>query len=257
MERHGGGHGAVRVLVALIALLLPAGALAATSIDAGEPASQPGRVGAAGFAQEALVDEEASPDRAVQVSTTVALPPPPSLTVSTLPSVPKPPPALPGLPPTTAPPVASSPPPNLPPLPPPPTIKPLPPASKWSKTANGVSVRMHIEPASPVAGQPVTFVIDELTAPAACCIIHLSPGLGTTVPLATTCGDAASRAGLSYTHTYPEAGVHAFLLMVLTTSCPDGTGRAEQKIGLDLRGCITVGPDAARAKKTVPPICGG
>jgi hypothetical protein len=255
MAWDGGVRRPVLVLVALVAVLLPAGAFGLAALGPG-PQVVPGsgRVGAAGFAQEALTDETP----VAGVTTTVA--PPPTITTTTVPPPPtslKLPTALPGLPATTVAPQASAPPPNLPPLPPPPTIKPSPPASKWSKTANGISVRMHIEPATPVAGQPVTFVIDELTAPAACCIIHLSPALGTTVPLATTCGDAASRAGLSYTHTYPEAGIHAFLLMVLTTSCPDGTGQAGPMVALDLRGCITVGPDAARATKPVPPICGG
>ena len=59
MAHNAGGHGAVRVLVALIAVLLPAGSFAAT-IDAGQPRRVDTRVGAAGFGRELLVDDEPS-----------------------------------------------------------------------------------------------------------------------------------------------------------------------------------------------------
>ena len=54
MARIGARSGAVRVLVALIAVLLPAGAFAAASIDGGQPRRVDTRVGAAGFAGEQL-----------------------------------------------------------------------------------------------------------------------------------------------------------------------------------------------------------
>ena len=151
-----------------------------------------------------------------------------------------------------------------------PTFPPNPPATTWSRTANGISVRMHIEPAMPMTGRPVTFVIDEVTAPATCCIIHLVAD-GTTVPIAGAGGETpengicgsppARRSGLSHTHTFTEAGVHAVALMVLTTSCQmpatGGLPVPPTSTLLDLRACFTVGPEAAAATRPVPPVCAG
>ena len=265
---HKGGGGAVRILVMVIAVLLPAGAFAATTIDAGQPGRVDTRVGAAGFGGGLLADDQSRVAPTVSVTSTVA--PTPTITV-TVPSPPAPLPKLPGLPTTTAPPVAATfpTPPGFPPLPMP-SFPPNPSASTWSKTANGITVRMHIEPAMPVAGRPVTFVIDEVTAPVTCCIIHLVVD-GTTVPVPRAGGEnrengicgrpPVTRSGLSHTHTFAEPGVHAVALMVLTTSCqmPAVGGPAVQPTStlVDLRACLTVGPVTAVPTRPVPPICAG
>ena len=268
MAHNGGARGAVRILVALVAVLLPAGAFAATTIDAGQPVRVDARVGAAGFGGELLADDQPGVAATVSVTSTVA--PTPTVTV-TVPTPSAPLPTLPGRTATTAPAVAATfpTPPGFPPLPMP-TFPPNPPASTWSKTANGITVRMHIEPAKPVAGRPVTFVIDEVTAPVTCCIIHLVvdgttipvPGAGGENPENGICGSPpATRSGLSHTHTFAEPGVHAVLLMVLTTSCqmPAVGGPAVPPTNglLDLRACLTVGPEAAGPTRPVPPVCAG
>jgi hypothetical protein len=150
-----------------------------------------------------------------------------------------------------------------------PTFPRNPSASTWSKTANGITVRMHIEPAMPVAGRPVTFVIDEVTAPVTCCIIHLVadgttipvPGAGGENPENGICGSPpATRSGLSHTHIFAEPGVQAVALIVLTTSCQmpvGGPAVPPTNAFLDLRACLTVGPEAAVATRPIPPICAG
>ena len=268
MAHNGAGHGAVRVLVALIAVLLPAGALAATTVDAGQSGRVDRRIGAAGFGGELLADDQPRVASTVAVTSTVA--PIPTVTV-TVPTPQAPLPTLPGRTATTAPAVAATfpTPPGFPPLPMP-TFPRSPSASTWSKSANGITVRMHIEPAMPVAGRPVTFVIDEVTAPATCCIIHLVVD-GTTIPVPGAHGEnpengmcgspPVRRSGLSHTHTFAEPGVHAVALMVLTTSCqmPAVGGPAVPPTNtlLDLRACLTVGPEAAVPTRPVPPVCAG
>ena len=271
MERPHGGIGAVRVLVALIALLLPAGAFAATTIGGRPPGREEGRVGAAGFRGELLAEDQPGVAPTVAVTSTVA--PAPTVTVP-ITSAPAPAPTTTTLPrrtgtttPTT---VAMFPTPlGFPPLPMP-TFPRSPSASAWSKTADGMTARMHIEPAAPVAGQPVTFVIDEVTAPVHCCVIHLGPDVGMTVPLpgangpnpeAEICGSpSVTRSGLSYTHTYAEPGVYGVFLIAISQSCqlPAGSaGPAPKSGGVDIFGCITVGPASAIRAETVPPRCTG
>lgn len=151
-----------------------------------------------------------------------------------------------------------------------PTFPRNPSASTWSKTASGITVRMHIEPATPVAGRPVTFVFDEVTAPASCCIIHLVP-YATTIPIAGASGEnpengicgspPVTRSGLTHTHTFAEPGVYAVFLIVLTTSCqmPAVGGPAVPPTNglLDLRACITVGPETVGPTRAVPSTCTG
>ncbi len=264
------GRNAVRVLVALIAVLLPAGAIAAATVDAGQSRGVDTRVGAAGFGRELLPDDQPRVAPPVAVKSTVT--PTPTVTVTvTGPTPPAPLPTLPGRTATTAPPVAATfpTPPGLPPLPMP-TFPRIPSASTWSKTANGITVLMHIEPATPVAGRPVTFVIDEVTAPVTCCVIHLVPE-GTTIPLPGAGGEnpeigicgspPATRSGLSHTHTFAEPGVYAVLLMVLTTSCQMPAAGSPAVVPtnglLDLQACLTVGPEAAIRTQPVPPMCAG
>lgn len=270
MAHNGGGPGAVRVLVAFLAALLPAGAFAAASVDAGQPQRRDAQVGAAGFGGELLADDQLRVAPTVAVTSTVAPTTIPTVTVTVPTTAPRSP-TLPGRTATTAPPVAATfpTPPGFPPLPMP-TFPPNPSASAWSKTANGITVRMHIEPAKPVAGRPVTFVIDEVTAPATCCIIHLVrdgttipvPGAGGENPENSICGSPpVTRSGLSHTYTFAEPGVHAVLLMVLTTSCQmpavGGPVVPPTSLLLGLRACLTVGPESAVPTRPVPPACAG
>lgn len=265
---------AVPVLVALIAVLLPAGAFAAATVDAGHPPRGPARVGAAGFGGELLADDQSRPVApTVTVTSTVAPAPPVTATVPKGPApTSKPTPTVPGRTATTASPgTALFPtPPGFPPLPMP-TFPPNPPASSWSKTANGITVRMHIEPATPVAGRPVTFVIDQVTAPVHCCVIHFSPEIDVLIPMPGAngpnpemgiCGSPpVTRSGLSHTHTFAAPGVYPIFLMVLTSQCQmpavGGPSSASEPSMLDLLGCVTVGPASAIRPETIPPRCTG
>ena len=264
-------HGPVPFVVALIAVLLPAGAFAAITVDSGPPARQAARVGAAGLTGELLADDQPAVASNVPVTSTVA--PAPTVTV-TVPTAPPSSTTLPRRTNTTVPQVAATfpTPPGLPPLPMP-TVPRSPSASAWSKSANGITVRMHMEPATPLAGRPVTFVVDEVTAPVHCCVIHFSPELGALVPLPGAngpnpemgiCGSPpVTRTGLSHTHThtFAEPGVYAIFLMVLTSPCqmPAGSGpsSAPEPSMLDLLGCVTVGPASAIRPETIPPRCTG
>ncbi len=277
MDFKGGRLGAVRVLVVLIAVLLPAGAFAATTVDGSQPTREAGRVGATGFSGELLAEDEPAVTPTVAVTSTVA----PAATVtglttsastpaSTTASPPAPAPTVPRRTATTVPQQSMFPtPPGFPPLPMP-TFPRLDSASTWSKSADGRSVRMHIEPATPVAGRPVTFVFDEVTAPVECCMIHLVLE-GTTIPIRGSFGDdpqtgicgspPVTRSGLAHTHTFAEPGVYAVLVMVLTFPCqmPAVGGPAVPPTGglLDLPACLTVGPASAIRTENLPPRCTG
>lgn len=260
----------VPLLVALIAVLLPAGVFAASSAGPQQRDVRSGRVGPAAFAQEALVDD--APVAAVGVTSSVA--PPPTVTVAAPPAPPAPSSSttLPRRTSTTVSPTAATfpTPPGLPPLPMP-TVPRTPSASSWSKSADGITVRIHIEPASPVAGRPVTFVIDQVTAPVHCCVIHFSPEIDVLIPMPGAngpnpemgiCGSPpVTRSGLSHTHTFAAPGVYPIFLMVLTSQCQmpavGGPSSAPEPSMLDLLGCVTVGPASAIRPETIPPRCTG
>jgi hypothetical protein len=153
-----------------VAALLPLGAWAAVTVDPG-PATTvvaDGRVGAAGTGAVGLLDEP-SPTTTVPVA-------------NTAPTVPR----FPGLPttvrpaPTIAPPRATTTT-VAAPVPRPTTTVParppgnIPPASEWRADVPGLSVRVRIDPAQPVAGQPVHFRID-VTSVDKCCHVFVNPG---------------------------------------------------------------------------------
>ncbi len=223
----------IPVLAALIALLVPAGAFAAATVSSGEPAPAGGRsVGAAGLTQEQLVPERVTtPSIGPQGSTTTVmpapattLPPAPTTTVARRSTATAPPPAtgptttvatlLPGLP--------------LPPLPPIPPLLQLPPilqippilqspASSWSTSANGITIRMRMEPTAPVAGQPVSFHI-EVATQGACCAMTLSYGDGFAGPSGGNCDSPKSRT-VTMTHTFAAPGDYELLLFASTFPC--------------------------------------
>lgn len=251
-----------RVIVAMIAVLLPAGALAMATVDSGgrDAAGRDaggGRAGAAGLAQEAIT--EAPPVPVVVTSTTslppIVLPPQPLL----------PPPTVPRAPVTGARPPASTAPPSLPPgvgpgLGPTTTVAAVTRTSSWSRNANGVTVRMRMEPAAPVAGQPITFFIDDVSAPYPCCIVHMSFGDGTDMPAlgsgggASGCDSPKTRTGLTASHTFAAPGAYAIALLVVTYPCNPVTAASGEITpppitGTEIRACIAVGPG------TVPDHC--
>lgn len=134
MAGDAGGRGAVRVLVALIAVLLPAAAIVAATVDAGQSRRVDTRVSAAGFGREPISYDQPSVAPTVAVTSTVA--PTPTVTV-TVPTPPAPLPTLPGRTATTAPPATFPTPPGLPPLPMP-TFPRNPSASVYTFAEPGV-----------------------------------------------------------------------------------------------------------------------
>ena len=247
---------AERALVAALVVLLPAGAFAAVALGSdtrGAPGAG-GRVDAAGFVQEAVIGAEPdpAPNTTAGPSTTVVLPKP-TLPTTTLPR---------GTTPTSRPPAPST---TL--LPRPPagpttstTAAPAGPTDHWSRTANGVTVRLRMEPALPVAGQPVTFVVEQVSAPTTCCIVHLSFGDGSDTSLLGSTGTAVcdnptnSHAGLTTRHTFAQSGAYEVLLIVATVPCRlevvDGRPVPPSITGTEIRACVPVGPGTA-----LPPTC--
>lgn len=234
-----------RVNLAMIAVLLPAGVLAAATVVPHRAGAGAGRVGATGLGVEVVVDGQPAgqtPSPTV-VSTTVA---------------PRPAVVMPALPVTTLPRSTST---TLRPLATTTstvaatgqtTVPPAAPPSSWSKTANGVSVSMHIEPAQPVAGQPVKFVVDEVSAPGPCCVVLLNFGDQDGGPLnggtggGNTCESTTSYRGLAVTHTYAKPGAYQIYLDAFIHPCGDGPGGVVSDVGrIGLPACITVGPSTA------------
>ncbi|HVL05297.1 MAG TPA: hypothetical protein VM388_04885 [Acidimicrobiales bacterium] len=248
-------RGLTRALAAMIAVLLPAGALAAAAIDAEPGAGAGRRVGAAALVQDRVAHEETIAPPVV-VTSTVAPPPtvpvpqvtPTAVPRSTTTSSPRP------STPTSI---------TLPPLPPwgspTTTAPPVTPTDRWSRTANGVTVTLRMEPARPAAGEPVTFFVDDVSTPQeACCIVHLSLGdksdgplIGTsTPPLCDKPG--TSRTGLSLTHTYAQPGAYEILLMVVTVPCRAPVDGPPPITGTQIRACIAVGPGTAEPPRCAP-----
>jgi len=165
-----GGSHVVRVLLAGVALLLPAGVLSAATVD--PPPTTSAAAGGAGPAQPAApVDTTTTTTTAVVVPATTS----PSSTIATTTTTRRPSTAS---TPTTAKAVtASTVAPGRPPIQTIPTTPRIPPATSWQADKNGVSARVRLEPAAPIAGQPVRFVIDVSSAED-CCIIAVSFGDG-------------------------------------------------------------------------------
>ena len=134
-----------------VGVLLLAGILSAASVDPGTnnvtTVVAGGRATPAGLNQVSLSDEAP----AVTVAPATTLPPPTTqaTTRSTTPSTTTTTTALPAKATATTVPVR-------------PSVAPgnLAPAGSWQAKADGVSVTLRIEPARPVAGQPIRFYID-------------------------------------------------------------------------------------------------
>jgi hypothetical protein len=248
-------------LAAALAVLLPAGAFAAAAAEprpAGPGAGIAGRVSAAGVVQEAVPTGEPAAPATPPAGVTTTLPPPPVVDPPPVPTTRAPrsttSTSRPAPTPTTLLP--------LPPIGPAPTTTAPPPANPWSRTVNGVSVRLRMDPPAPVAGQPVTFTVEEVTAPLACCIVHLSFGDGTDRSLfgstgTTVCDPpATTRSGLKASHTYATPGTYEILLVVLTVPCTvdvvDGQPVPAPITGTDIRACIAVGPGTPTPARCSP-----
>jgi hypothetical protein len=200
------GGASARILLACVALLLPGGVLSATVV-ARQPAASGGsdqRVGVAGLTGSAVVNEQATtttgPSTAVRTPVTAA-PAASATTTSTRPPIPT----------TTTtrrPAAATS---TTVPLTDPNwlTVPNIAPAGTWQTEANGVSMRLRIDPAVPVAGQPVRFFMD-VSGPGVCCMVSLTFGEGSEqfmVNSSVSCTEPIpSTAG---THSYVTSHVYA------------------------------------------------
>ena len=241
--------GRVGALTAMIAVLLPAGVVAVSAVDEGVPEGG-GRAAAAAFAQEGMAEDgpTSRPLEQAVVTTTVA---PPS-TAGTMARPPAPPPTDPRSPSTTvrargpvAGPTQTSPPVTI--LRPPPTVSAT---GRWSNSNDGVSVRMRMEPASPVVGQPVTFYIDDLIAQDPCCFVKIMFGDMTEANPVTdaSCASPTTRTGMVATHTYAAPGNYRVGLFTATVPCTppaaavEGQPRPSPVHGVWIEACILVGP---------------
>lgn len=248
--------GPAPVLAALIALLLPAGVLAATTVTPGQ-AGAGRQVSAAGFLQDGIPGAP-SPSRSTEPTLVTTTAPAPTTVVA--PSTPTtsraPAAASTSTTTTTARPAPTTTPTfTLPPGLFPPTPTPtIPGGSSWSNRAGEVSARLRMVPATPVAGQPVTFSVD-VTAQDPCCVVTLQFGDS---PASQdfgggNCQNPSSITGLAVTHTYAAPGAYEAVLATatfpchVTTSVPGGPPVLPAIHGVGLHACIVVGPGDAGA----------
>lgn len=233
-------NGWVGVALAMIAVLLPAGVLAAATVQSPVP-DRDGRVRAAGLAQESLAEDDAVGP--ASVATTVApRPPAPRTTIGALsaPTTTKPRPAV--APTTTTTPVAGVPAPGLAPVP-----SPNPQTTSWTNTTGDVTARMRMEPATPLPGRPVKFYV-EVMAPSACCAVNLSYGDGTMAPIPPAGCEFPRARTLTFTHTFAAPGSYELLLVNSTFPCDgkvvDGQLIQPPIYGSSIQACIGVGLSA-------------
>lgn len=232
----------------MIAVLLPVAVLATTTVDQRGPILD-GRLSPAGMSLEPVPgDRSMSRSAGVTVvaptiSSVPALAPPVSVTTTV------PPPTT--SPSTTATPVVKGS--TTSTLPPPPSsiaptaVPPPPPPSNWSVDKNGISARMRMEPAQPVAGQPVTFFV-ELSPLESCCIVHLTFGDGsaTPMPVEAGCTPRAETVRAVVTHTYAAPGAYQAILILATVPCA-GPSEGQPFVpgmiyGANINACVVVGP---------------
>ena len=261
------------MVAAMIAVLLPAGVLAAATVRSPSPAPT-GTVGATALSASALEEEPAQSTQAQSTQVTVA--PMPGAPATPGPAGTTPGPAAgPGATPaptvgtsatvptasTTRPPQASTGPIAPPGFPPSPPSPPLPnrignisPANSWSGEASGVSVRLRLDPPVPVAGQSARFIIDFSSAEP-CCTVMLGFGDGTggfSLNNGRTCGVSPPLTAGPHTavatHTYATAGAYkANLFVVAGDGCASPTpmvnGAPQISIhSVSIDACLAVGP---------------
>ena len=237
---------AVRILVASVALLLSAGALSATVVDSppstsnasGQPAGGPEVV------QSAVPDDTTTSTTVVVGPTTTS----PSSTILATTTTRRPSTA------TAAKSVATSTVASTrPPIRTIETTPNVPPATSWQAGKNGVSARMRIEPASPIAGQPVRFVID-VSSTEVCCLIlvHFGEGPATASNLPEVCSGteplSTGSSTFETTHAYAAPGAYRATLSVSAGDpCPQ-TAPPGGRVGTSdviIEACFAVGPGTA------------
>jgi hypothetical protein len=102
---------------------------------------------------------------------------------------------------------------------------------------------MRMEPADPVAGQPVSFFV-ELSPVEACCIAHLTFGDGSATPLAVdaSCTHSSDMVRTVATHTYAAPGAYKVLLLTATVPCaPPSTDGQPWIRGANINACVVIG----------------
>lgn len=253
----------MRTLVACVALLLPAAAWSASTVNPGgsTTVAAGGRVGATGLGHASLVEEPSTGPGIVEASTTVPTttpapaPAPASSTTTVRPTTTAPvttrPPAGGGTA-ATLPPGAP-----LPNLPPPGGIPNITPASSWRLDHAGMSARMWMEPASPVAGQPVRFTVEYSSAEPCCAVMvdygDSSAGLWINGP--RSCDQPSTMTAGSHravsTHTFAEAGVYRGMITLARETCLPSPGMSPtpapivQPDAVSQMTCVPVGPGTA------------
>ncbi|HEX2047357.1 MAG TPA: hypothetical protein VHF27_06300 [Acidimicrobiales bacterium] len=242
------GRRFVPVVAALVAVVLGAALAGAVTVEPPATQATDGRVGAAGLSRSELPVDQAT-SRSTETETTVpvttsAHPAPTSSTPAT-------PPATRTT--TTTRSTSATLPPGAPnPLTPPPTgIPDIRPASSWSAERDGVTARLRIDPATPVAGQSVRFFVEASSAEP-CCTIFLGFGDDSTehsVNNGASCGSLPPGSkSLVVDHTYRSPGAYKARLTVMTgfeCSPPLAPGASPpipvfHSVTLD--ACIAVGP---------------
>lgn len=245
----------VPVLIALVVVLLPAAVLAVTTVDHRGPVRVEA-LGPAGFGMTDIGEEYATvtSSAAPAAATPATVPPtlPATSTVSrrattttAAPSVMRDSTAtLPSTPPSAGPTTA---------------VTAVPPTSRWSASQNGIGLRMRMEPAAPLAGDPVTFFL-ELSPIDSCCIGALSFGDETSAPLAfeARCKDSPGTVQKAVaTHTFATAGAYEVVASAATVPCsvPSPTGDGSRPImgfpvGVTLDACVVIGPAKADCSVT-------
>lgn len=260
--------GAIGFVTALVAVVLAAGVLSAIAVGrAPGTGASDARVGAAALDQSALAEEAARAREAAEV--TVA-PRPATPTATPGPGATTAGPAAVGATATSAPRGQKAPGATTPTVPPgapppggganggaPPGIPNLAPAAAWSNVADGVTARMRIEPAAPVAGAPVRFTVDASSADP-CCVVMLSFGDGDSAGAASgpACPiDPPMAPGARSTvvsHTFAGPGAYKVTLTVWAGNpcpgLPPGPGAPPSLPvihAVEVPACVGVGPGTA------------
>ena len=129
----------------------------------------------------------------------------------------------------------------------------LPAASSWEAKADGVSVRMRIDPPEPVAGEPVRMLLD-YTGVHACCIVHVhfgddSPPFAANHNPPCVAGGTLSPGSHStvVTHTYDLRAAYRVLVKILdgdlcTLPPVPVPGAPAPLHHVEMFACIAVGP---------------
>ena len=242
------------MLVACVALILSAGVLAVTTSHPPAPV-RVGSLNPTGF-REAEVSEEPTVGQsaAPAVSAPATVTPPSSVTTAvvrrattatTAPSLTREStnPTQRSTPPETAPTTST-------------TITTVPRAASWSASQNGIGLRLRMEPATPKAGEPVTFLLELSPIDNGCCIGALSFGDETGTPLAFETGckygpGAVQRAAA--THAFATAGAYRIVASAATVPCsapsPAGDGSLLVMgfpVGVTIDTCVVIGPSQAQ-----------